>query len=351
MLAIGRALMAAPRLLLLDEPSLGLAPILVEQIFDDHPEINAQGTTILLVEQNALMALGSPHRGYMLQTGEIVLYRLGRCPERDEGVRRAYLGATEASHVSRGSAPVRCEVVAIDRQLPAAAVAPGRRAHARRPQAVELVPRRGGDPRRRQYDAIRERADGAADRLRGPCLRPIDLRHPRASARLGPLAGDISRHLRVRLPGPRHRGAPAERAQCVLDAVSGGTASGVAECRQGVEATPAQAPDGGPAWPDQFTSPAGYHLFLIGIDMPAGFSLNAARLFRIPGDGSMQGIDLAELESPWPAHFAVIGIPGPAGTHRLAVWPPGKYRLSLTFDPRASVMRTLEIDVEAPPRP
>lgn len=120
---------------------------------------------------------------------------------------------------------------------------------------------------------------------------------------------------------------------------------------QGVEATPAQAPDGGPAWPDQFTSPAGYHLFLIGIDMPAGFSLNAARLFRIPGDGSMQGIDLAELELPWPAHFAVIGIPGPAGTHRLAVWPPGKYRLSLTFDPRASVMRTLEIDVEAPPRP
>ena len=71
MLAIGRALMAAPKVLLLDEPSMGLAPILVEQIFDIIKEINAQGTTVLLVEQNALMALAIAHRGYILQTGEI----------------------------------------------------------------------------------------------------------------------------------------------------------------------------------------------------------------------------------------------------------------------------------------
>jgi hypothetical protein len=119
---------------------------------------------------------------------------------------------------------------------------------------------------------------------------------------------------------------------------------------EGPAATQGQTPDGGPAWPAQFTSPAGYHLFLIGVDMPAGYSLSAARLFRVLGDGTLQIIDLAQLESPWPEHFAVIGIPGPAGTNRLAVWAPGTYRLSLTFDPNARVMRTVEIDVEAPPR-
>ena len=74
MLAIGRALMARPKLLLLDEPSMGLAPILVEQIFEIVKDINAGGTTVLLVEQNALMALGIAARGYILQTGEIVLH-------------------------------------------------------------------------------------------------------------------------------------------------------------------------------------------------------------------------------------------------------------------------------------
>jgi len=92
MLAIGRALMARPKLLLLDEPSMGLAPILVEQIFDIIKDINAGGTTVLLVEQNALMALGIARRGYILQTGEIVLKdsaeRLVVNPE----VQKAYLG-------------------------------------------------------------------------------------------------------------------------------------------------------------------------------------------------------------------------------------------------------------------
>ena len=92
MLAIGRALMAHPRVLLLDEPSMGLAPILVEQIFRVVQDINAQGTTVLLVEQNALMALAIANRGYVMQTGEIVLADDAHTLMRNEGVRKAYLG-------------------------------------------------------------------------------------------------------------------------------------------------------------------------------------------------------------------------------------------------------------------
>jgi branched-chain amino acid transport system ATP-binding protein len=92
MLAIGRALMARPRLLLLDEPSMGLAPVLVEQIFQTILDINRQGTTILLVEQNAAMALSIAHRGYVLETGAIALTgSAGELAENPE-VRRAYLG-------------------------------------------------------------------------------------------------------------------------------------------------------------------------------------------------------------------------------------------------------------------
>ncbi len=92
MLAIGRALMARPRVLLLDEPSMGLAPILVEQIFATVQDINRQGTTVLLVEQNALMALSISHRGYVLQTGSIVLADKADALLRNEQVRKAYLG-------------------------------------------------------------------------------------------------------------------------------------------------------------------------------------------------------------------------------------------------------------------
>jgi branched-chain amino acid transport system ATP-binding protein len=92
MLAIGRALMARPRLLLLDEPSMGLAPILVQQIFQIIRDINAQGTTIMLVEQNALMALGVASRGYILQSGRIVLHDQADKLAQNEEVKRAYLG-------------------------------------------------------------------------------------------------------------------------------------------------------------------------------------------------------------------------------------------------------------------
>ena len=92
MLAIGRALMANPRLLLLDEPSMGLAPVLVEQIFATIDSINRQGTTILLVEQNAAMALSIAHRGYVLETGAIVLTGSAAELAGNADVRRAYLG-------------------------------------------------------------------------------------------------------------------------------------------------------------------------------------------------------------------------------------------------------------------
>ncbi|MDP9366342.1 MAG: ABC transporter ATP-binding protein [Chloroflexota bacterium] len=92
MLAIGRALMARPTLLLLDEPSMGLAPLLVEAIFGVVKDINAQGTTVLLVEQNALMALAVAHRGYVIQTGQIVLADTAENLRQNETVRKAYLG-------------------------------------------------------------------------------------------------------------------------------------------------------------------------------------------------------------------------------------------------------------------
>jgi len=92
MLATGRALMAHPRILLMDEPSMGLAPVLVELIFDTIKQINNEGTTILLVEQNALMALSIANRGYVLQTGEIVLHDVAENLKKNEMIQKAYLG-------------------------------------------------------------------------------------------------------------------------------------------------------------------------------------------------------------------------------------------------------------------
>jgi branched-chain amino acid transport system ATP-binding protein len=92
MCAIGRALMARPKLLLLDEPSMGLAPIFVEKIFEIVKEINDQGTPILLVEQNALMALDAADRGYVLETGHIALEGPAKELRSNEQVRRTYLG-------------------------------------------------------------------------------------------------------------------------------------------------------------------------------------------------------------------------------------------------------------------
>lgn len=92
MLASGRALMASPSILLMDEPSMGLAPVLVEAIFETIHQINKEGVTILLVEQNALMALGVAHRGYVLQTGEIVLSDTAEKLRKNSMVQKAYLG-------------------------------------------------------------------------------------------------------------------------------------------------------------------------------------------------------------------------------------------------------------------
>lgn len=92
MLATGRALMARPKLMLMDEPSMGLAPILVEGIFETIQKINKEGTTILLVEQNALMALSIANRGYVLQTGTIVLHDTAENLANNEMVQKSYLG-------------------------------------------------------------------------------------------------------------------------------------------------------------------------------------------------------------------------------------------------------------------
>ena len=92
MVAIGRALMARPKLLCMDEPSMGLAPVFVEQVFDIIQTINRQGTTIFMVEQNANMALSIAHRGYVLETGTVVLSGTAAALGENAEVRRAYLG-------------------------------------------------------------------------------------------------------------------------------------------------------------------------------------------------------------------------------------------------------------------
>jgi branched-chain amino acid transport system ATP-binding protein len=97
MLAIGRALMSKPRVLLLDEPSMGLAPQITQQIFNILREINSQGVTVLLVEQNASKALSLAHRGYVLETGSVVLEGTGQDLLNDDRVRAVYLGGEVAA--------------------------------------------------------------------------------------------------------------------------------------------------------------------------------------------------------------------------------------------------------------
>ena len=92
MLAVGRALMSRPKLVLLDEPSLGLAPLVVEEVFRTIQAINREGATILLVEQNAMAALGIAHYGYVIETGSVILEGSGEMLLKDERVRKAYLG-------------------------------------------------------------------------------------------------------------------------------------------------------------------------------------------------------------------------------------------------------------------
>lgn len=92
MLAIGQALIARPKMILLDEPSLGLAPLIVEEIFKAIREINQEGTTVLFVEQNSNVALTTANRGYVMQTGEIVLEDTCEALLHNEEVRKAYLG-------------------------------------------------------------------------------------------------------------------------------------------------------------------------------------------------------------------------------------------------------------------
>ncbi len=102
MLAMGRALMARPKLLLLDEPSMGLAPLVVQTIFDTIRDINAQGMTVLLVEQNAAQALSLAHRGYVIETGKIVLEDEASALLENEQVRKAYLGEESGAPASWG---------------------------------------------------------------------------------------------------------------------------------------------------------------------------------------------------------------------------------------------------------
>ena len=95
MLAIGRALMSRPKLIMMDEPSLGLAPIVVQGVFDIIKEINRQGVTILLVEQNANMALKAADRAYVMETGRITMSGTGRELSENEEIRAAYLGKSK----------------------------------------------------------------------------------------------------------------------------------------------------------------------------------------------------------------------------------------------------------------
>jgi hypothetical protein len=107
------------------------------------------------------------------------------------------------------------------------------------------------------------------------------------------------------------------------------------------------ADDLGPSWPARLDMPDGDHLLLIGVDMPRGSSMSLARLEQTSADGSQAAVGIVRLKSPWPDHFAVIGMESPAGDGRLNVWPPGIYELELSFEP-GGIERTIEIRIGGP---
>jgi len=99
-----------------------------------------------------------------------------------------------------------------------------------------------------------------------------------------------------------------------------------------------------PVWPARFDVPTGNHLLLIGINMPLGHSLASVQLQHASASGSLDAVTVRQLPSPWPSHFAVIGLPTSVADDRLAIWPSGRYRLDMTFDP-GQVTRTIEITI------
>lgn len=105
--------------------------------------------------------------------------------------------------------------------------------------------------------------------------------------------------------------------------------------------------DLGPSWPARLDMPDGDHLLLIGVDMPPGYSMSLDRLEQTLPDGGPTAVDVVRLKSPWPDHFAVIGMATPAGDGRLTVWPPGTYQLDLSFEP-GGINRTIEIRIGGP---
>ncbi len=112
---------------------------------------------------------------------------------------------------------------------------------------------------------------------------------------------------------------------------------------------PGPTADRGPTWPATFDIPTGGHLLLVGVDLPRGFQVESVTLSRREADGSPMNVPLERFASPWPSHFAVVGLPLRAGDRHLEIWPPGRYRLELTFGP-GSIRRSMDIEIAEPPR-
>ena len=129
---------------------------------------------------------------------------------------------------------------------------------------------------------------------------------------------------------------------------SAGSAPSAVGPSQPVPTTP---DDGGPTWPARFDVPDRSHLLLVGIDMPRGFAVESATLERLAANGSLVAVPVERFPSPWPAQFAVVGLPPRANDRHLEVWSPGHYRLNLSFGP-GGIRRSMDIVIaQAPPSP